>query len=170
MASQPSPAWPPLGKWRPGRNSSSASAPASGHGVQVPGVSFHAPSPSTRLPGHRCFSSPWPSSPRPPSPSASRHSRSTTSLPHSPSHAIPLPPQKLGAQAPPSHGAAPLLSFPWCPHFFHGKPVGSPLPSAPMVSLSMASALCSASARLPLPAAQVLATKFPLQPHHLDAP
>jgi hypothetical protein len=81
----------------------------------------------------------------------------------------------------PSHGAPVLLSnsapslllYPWCtapslcppgalppcaqpfslqcPHFFHGKPAGSPLPSAPMVSLSMAGAPRSASARLPLP-------------------
>jgi hypothetical protein len=52
----------------------------------------------------------------------------------------------------------PLL-FP-APHFFHGKPAGSPLPSAPMVSLSMVGALRSASARLPLPAAQQPSRSF----------
>jgi hypothetical protein len=66
-----------------------------------------------------------------------------------------------------SRKPAPLPLFFHAPHFFHGKPVGSPLPSAPMVSLSMAGALRSASARLPLPVVQHLATKvFPAAPPH----
>jgi hypothetical protein len=55
MASRPSPARPPLGKWRPRHNSSSTSAPASGHGIQVPCVSFLGSSPFHSTPWTQVF-------------------------------------------------------------------------------------------------------------------
>ena len=64
----------------------------------------------------------------------------------------------------------PALSIQHDPFSSMEKPAGSPLPSAPMVSLSMVGALRSASTRLPLPAVQRPATKFSLQPHQIDAP
>jgi hypothetical protein len=123
-----------------------------------------------------------------------RRSRSSSLPQRRPSAASPLSPLVTGPSALCVHGTSlvrahaavehlPAISLPWpstaamapnpsspaCPHFFHGKPVGSPIPSAPMVSLSMVGALRSASARLPLPAAQRPATKFSLQPHQIDA-